>query len=89
MDPSTGDIYGPLPVPSTARAGDDLEAKQLEELREQMLEAEPDTCRTEVAETDRALEHLRAGGRLVAVDEPVVQRLRLGDRELQRRRRRR
>lgn len=86
MDPKSGELFGPLPTPPGSTAGDDLTADKLRELFDRERDA-LDANRT--AEVDRALEHLDAGGRLVAVDGDAVQRLRLGDRELRRRRQRR
>lgn len=87
MDPKSGELFGPLPTSKDARAGDTMTADVLVELREKMDEEL--AAKVDGAEVDRALEHLNAGGRLVAVDGDAVQRLRLGDRELRRRRQRR
>ncbi len=86
MDPHSGELYGPLPTPASTRAGDELTEDKLRELFEQERER---LDAVGSAEVDRALEHLGDGGRLVAVDGDAVQRLRLGDRELRRRKQRR
>lgn len=83
MDPRSGEVFGPLPGENVA--GEELTE---EKLREQ-LDLIKHKSDERLAETMRAAAHLAGGGKLVAVDADVVQRLRLGDRELQRRRRRR
>jgi hypothetical protein len=86
MDPQSGRLYGPLPTDKDTTAGDELTAERLRELRDEM---DPTSRRTFEDRVGEALGHLDAGGRLVAVDGDAVQRLRLGDRELRRRKQRR
>lgn len=78
MDPRSGELFR-LQTDDAATAGDVIAAKE---------------AKAADAETEEKLKALMAeadgGDRpLVLVDEPVVQRLRLGDKELRRRRQRR
>lgn len=86
MDPQSGRLYGPLPTSDDTTAGDELTAGRLRELRDEL---DADTQAKFEDRVGEALGHLDAGGRLVAVDGDAVQRLRLGDRELRRRKQRR
>jgi hypothetical protein len=82
MDPRTGETFGPLGTDN--EAGEELTKEKLREAMDKVKE----DANERLAEIQRATEHVEGGGRLVAVDGDVVQRLRLGDRELARRRRR-
>jgi hypothetical protein len=86
MDPDSGRVFGPLPIegePGQLFVGPEA----AEKLRQAGLDPNPPDGMQ--AEIERAIAHLEGGGRLTQIGEGAVQRLRLGDRELRRRRRRR
>jgi hypothetical protein len=82
MDPRSGEVFGPL---GDNEAGEELTKEKLLQSMAKMKDDSDDR----LSELRRAAEHVEEHGPLVAVDAAVVQRLRLGDRELRRRRQRR
>lgn len=84
MNTNTGALYelGADVAPQITFPGDPLE---LEQLRAKASTLERKLTSDEAA----AIEALEKGDRLVAIDAQVVQKLRLGERELRRRRHRR
>jgi hypothetical protein len=81
MDPRSGEVFGPL---GDNEAGEELTKEKLLAEMGQIK----DRSDKRLTELQRAADHVEVHGPLVAVDGEVVQRLRLGDRELRRRRRR-
>lgn len=80
MDPRSGETLGPLRIPGDVEPGDLLQQDFLTALRIEKGELTPDELRAE--------EKLKAGERLIAVTEEVAHAQRVGQAELERRRRR-
>lgn len=83
MHTGTGETF-PLPSDMEVNLGQIISPQMVNELLEKEQRAEEDRIRT--AKLDQAL---RQGAPIVTVSSEVVQRLRLGDRELHRRKQRR
>lgn len=85
MDPETGRLAR-LHMEEEMRAGSAIDPR---EALEKELAADEESKEAILEMLERADKEGRDPPPLVAVDEPVVQRLRLGDKELRRRRQRR
>lgn len=80
MDPRSGEVFGPMRTPVDVEPGDLMNQDMLTALRIEKGDLTPEELRAE--------EHLKEGEQLVAITEEVAHAQRVGQRQLERRRKR-